>query len=37
VTDVDYEAGELRVEGLLPVDLEEVQQDIQNGKLTIVR
>lgn len=37
VIDVDYEAGELRVEGLPSVSLEEVQQNIRDGTITIVR
>jgi hypothetical protein len=38
VTDVDYEAGELRVDRLASTfTLEEIQRDIRNGKITIVR
>jgi hypothetical protein len=38
VTDLDYEAGELRVDRVASTfTLEENQRDIQKGKLTIVR
>jgi ribosomal protein L24 len=37
VVSIDYKTDEIRVEGLRSVSLTEVQQDIDAGKLTVVR